>query len=391
MDKFLKRTWAEINLDSIKSNLQVVQSKLNTTDVMAVVKADAYGHGDRAIVECLAQNGVKMFAVSNIEEAISLRQASIKGEILVLGYTPSDRVGSLSDNDITQTVYSVEYADELQQQCVQQNVTIKTHIKLDTGMGRIGVTVYDLSTAIKNTRHIYEQTNLDCKGIFTHLSTADSQQSQAVEYAQKQLEHFNQVITHLKTADELFEQIHVQNSAGILAYGDMGYSCARAGIILYGINPSGERVSGEIVSAMELKSVVSMVKMLPKGESISYGQSYVANHDMKIATVPIGYADGYSRLLSNKGEMLINGEKAMIVGNVCMDQLMVDVTHIEDVKMGDLVTLVGRDGDRVITFEQVASQIGTIGYELICLIGRRVPRVYIKDGKRVEVVDYINR
>lgn len=382
---FLKRTWAEINLDNLAFNVNEIKSRLpDGTEMMAIIKANAYGHGDKIFAKELQNMGINLFGVSNIEEAISLRNAGIKGDILILGMTPESSAKDIADFNITQAVYSIEYAESLNELANANNVTVKCHLKLDTGMGRIGFNCDDTDEIIK----AYNLSNLNFTGIFSHLSSADDLTDEGKEYTKTQAEKFDKTISLLESKGVTFKTRHLQNSAGILNYPHFKYDMARAGIILYGL---GIDTCDEFTMkpVMEVRSVVSMVKTVKKGDAISYSRTFTADKEMKLATVSIGYADGYLRRFSNKAKMIVNGHYAKVVGNVCMDQLVLDVTDIPDVKKGDIVTVVGKNGDCEITFKHLADIAGTINYELACLVGRRVPRVYIKDNEITEVVNYI--
>ncbi|WMJ24059.1 alanine racemase [Paludicola sp. MB14-C6] len=390
MHEFLKRTWAEINLDNLIFNVNQIKKQIPaSTKIMAVVKADGYGHGDQYIAQTLSDNGIDFFAVSNFDEALSLRKSGITGEILILGFTPVHKALELAQLNITQTVFSVEYASLLNQYCEKHYCKLNVHIKIDTGMARLGLIHNECSNALEEAIQICNLKNLDVNGIFSHFSSADSLDRSSVAYTKSQIKWFNDIVYNLKEHGYTIPNVHLQNSAGIAFYPEMQYNYVRAGIIMYGVAPSGESLKLPIKPVMQLKSVVSMVKDIQKGTSVSYSRKFVSYERMKIATVPIGYADGYPRLLSNKGEMLVNGKRATIIGNICMDQLMLNVTSIDDIKQGDIVTVVGEDGKEFISFDELSNKIGTISYELMCLIGRRVPRVYTYKGNIVGVVDYL--
>lgn len=382
---FLKRTWAEINLDNLAFNVNEIKSRLpETTEMMAVVKANAYGHGDKLISNELQNMGIKFFGVSNLEEAISLRHADIKGDILVLGSTPENVAKDIAGFNVTQTVYSPEYAKSLNDCAKENGVIINCHLKIDTGMGRIGFNCDDIDEIVK----AYNYENLNFTGIFSHLSSADDLTDDGKAYTKMQTEKFDKTVAVLESRSVTFKLKHLQNSAGILNCQYFNYDMARAGVILYGMGiDTDEEIA--LKPVMELKSVVSMVKNVKKGDAISYSRRFTADKDMRLATVPIGYADGYLRAFSNNAKMIVNGHYAKIVGSVCMDQLILDVTNIPDVSQGDIVTVVGKQGNCEITFKELADIAGTIHYELACLIGKRVPRVYIKSGEIKEVIDYI--
>lgn len=389
MNEYLKRTWAEINLDNLNYNLNQIKNKLDAnTKVMAVVKADGYGHGDRFVANELVAGGVDFLAVSSLAEALSLRNAGIACDILILGFTPADKASVLAELGITQTIFSDEYAAELSRCATVAGCEVCTHIKLDTGMGRIG---FESSTDNKNIdkiAHLFTLEGISVKGVFSHLSSADTLDKDSIAFTKEQIERFDNVVAELRKCDLPQFVTHLQNSAGIAFSDGLRYDYARAGIVLFGCPPSLETPTFSMKPVMSLKSVISMVKTAEAGRAISYGRTFVTEKPTKIATIPIGYADGYPRLLSNKGYMLVHGQKAPIIGNVCMDQLMIDVSGIDNVKQDDIVTVVGNDGDASISFWELATSIGTIGYELMCLIGKRVPRVYYKGGKRIAVVDY---
>jgi len=363
-----KRSWVEINLDCVLRNLEYFKKiQKSNRDIMAVVKADAYGHGDQIIAKLLSENGVRNFAVSNIDEAIHLRKAGTQGNILILGYTPIERAEDLITFDVTQALLSEEYADRL----VSTNLPIKCQFAIDTGMRRIGLNADYPAECEKTIRRYADKLKLN--GIFTHLCVADTPTQD--EFTKKQIRLFEDVVSRI--SDLRLPYCHCMNSAGGLWH-HSDLSCfVRLGIILYGLKPDYMNVlPAGIEPVLSWKSVVSMVKNVKPGDTIGYGRSFIVEHPMKIATIPTGYADGYPRLLSNKGYVLINGCKAPIVGRICMDQMMVDVTDIPEVEYESEVVLIGKNGDEVVTADDLAHLIGTIGYEIVCGINKRVGRVY---------------
>ncbi len=387
---FLKRTWAVIHLDRLDANIDQITRRIPAgTGIMGVVKADGYGHGDKYIAQELNRCGVNFFAVSNLEEALSLRRGGIDSDILILGFTPVSRAKDLCEYHISQTLLSTEYARLLEEECGRKDIRVKCHIKLDTGMGRIGIVEDEGHTAADEAEALCRLPHLDVEGIFTHLSSADSLDPDSVAYTRMQTESYQRVVEELERRGIRFHCRHLQNSAGIGFLPQTRWDYVRAGIIMYGVAPSGEPFPFPLRPVMELKTVISLVKQIPAGAAISYNRKFISDRPMKVATVPIGYADGYPRLLSNKAEMLVKGKRVPVIGNVCMDQLMLDVTEIEDVKMGDIVTVVGQDGNESIGFDELAALTGSISYEMMCLIGRRVPRVYLRNEEQVAVVDYI--
>lgn len=393
MGAFLKRCWANVSIDNLENNMNVIKSHLNeNTKIMAAVKANAYGHGDKVIVKYLEKFGVSWFAVSNIEEAVALRNYGTKLPILILGATPTTFAKELHDYDITQAVFSKDYADELSSCAKKDNVVVNAHIKIDSGMGRIGFSANfnDLDDTITNLLPLYNDKHLNCTGIFTHFSCSSDLSEDFYEYTLKQYGSFKTVCDLLTELNVNVGLKHCSNSAAIVNYPQFQMDMVRPGIILYGLSMSGD--PDEDVGTkplMEVYSKISMIKTIHKGECVSYGKLFTAKEDTKVATITCGYADGYSRKLNNSF-VIINGCKANILGNICMDQMMVDVTNIPDVKINDTVVLIGRQGNIKVGFDDLAKSMGTIGYELVCNIGRRVPRIYTKNNKIIDVVDYIS-
>ena len=388
---FLKRTWAEINLDHLAFNVKEIQNCLpQNTRIMGVVKADAYGHGDRYIAKEMENLGIRDFGVSNLEEALSLRETGVEGDILILGVTPASAVRKLSQHRITQTVYSLKYAQKLSEAAKREGVCVNCHMKLDTGMGRIGFRAGRDGIATEEMAAAYHLPNLCFTGVFSHFSSSDDTREEGIAYTKSQIEYFDRTVSILEQKGVHFDIKHLQNSAGALNYRDCHYDLARVGIILYGLPL--DTLPGCAISlkpVMSIRSAVSMVKTVCQGDCISYSRRFTADKEMRLATVPIGYADGYLRAFAGKAHMIVRGKYAKIVGSICMDQLMLDVTDIPDVEAGDIVTVVGSDGDCQVTFGELAEIAGTIHYELVCLVSRRVPRIYQKEGNTVGIVDYI--
>ena len=363
------RSWVEIDLGAILHNLEVYSASLPPRmKVMAVVKADAYGHGDRVAAKKLFDHGIRHFAVSNIDEAIHVRNAGVGGQILILGYTPLDRAADLTRYDITQALLSEEYAEALSESGFQG----KCQFAIDTAMRRIGLNADDPAACERIIRKFAGKLNLD--GLFTHLCVADTPEQDA--FTEKQIALFEEIAK--RVSDLRLPYCHCMNSAGGLWHKSNVSCFARLGIILYGLKPDYVNTLPKgIEPALSWKSVVSMVKNVKPGDTIGYGRSFMVQRPMTVATVPTGYADGYSRLLSGKGWALINGRKAPIVGRVCMDQMMLDVTDIPDVHMGSQVILIGKSGNEAITADDLAHLYGTIGYEVVCGISKRVDRIYL--------------
>ncbi|MBE6837750.1 MAG: alanine racemase [Ruminococcus sp.] len=372
---FFKRAWAEVHLDRLYENADNFKKNLKgDSELMCVVKADCYGHGSPDCAVFLQKElGVKWFAVSNLNEAIELRNGGITEEILILGYTPPEYAQALSENNIIQAITEKEYA-----QLLSQNTTspVRCHIKLDTGMTRIGVRCKDVCEFKREIEEICNLENISVEGIFTHLCVADSNSVDDVRFTEKQISLFNEIYSEIKESCPAIVHHHYLNSAGGILHDNGDSTLARLGIVLYGLKPDYElEIPFELKPAMELKAVVSQVKTVEADVEISYGRTFKTDKEIKLATVSIGYADGVPRALSNKGELLVKGKRAKIVGRVCMDQLMIDVTGI-DVKAGDIATVFGNDGEESITADDIARSCGTIGYEIICNITKRVPRVY---------------
>lgn len=382
-----ERVLALIDLDALAYNIRNIRAKTKKgTGIIGVVKADAYGHGAFEAAEVLLENGADWLAVAVVDEGINLRKHGIDVPILILGYTPKLRFEDIVNYNIIQTVYSYEEAENLSQTALSLGKTAAVHIKIDTGMGRLGYRVNDESA--DEIVKISKLPNLEINGMFTHFSTADETDK---TYTYGQYEKFMRMDAMLKERGLYIPVRHCANSAAIMELDDMMLDMVRPGIILYGAYPSTQVDKGKlsIKPVMSIKTHVSYVKEVEEGDSISYGRTYKAPSKRKIATVPVGYADGFIRAYSKGGRVLINGKYAPIVGRICMDQFMVDVTDIEGVKMNDEVVLLGRQGDNEITANEIASVLNTISYEFFCTLSKRVPRQYIRNGKAVKIVKYV--
>lgn len=374
---FLHRTWAEIDIKALVHNFKILKQKAKDSKIMAVVKADGYGHSVCAVAPVLQQNGADYFAVSNIEEAIALRHLEIVKPILILGYTPVNRVADLFNNNLSQCVYSKEYALELSKQAIKNNKTVNIHIKLDTGMSRLGFDCRnDCLCGIEDAIFSAKLKGFEFDGVFTHFANADCDLNKRDGFVDEQYSRFKNAVKKFEHAGLKPNLVHCSNSAAFLLDSEKHLSLSRVGISLYGLSPSSDMtVEDDLIPVMTVKSVVSMVKEINPTDTVSYGRTFKAEKKMKIATVTAGYADGYPRLLSGKGYVLINGQKANIIGRICMDQMSVDVSDIPDVKMGDEVILFGKD----LKVDTLADMCDTINYEIICGISPRVPRI-IKNG-----------
>lgn len=377
MKPYLKRAWAEISLSALEKNIRAIKSTLfRETSLMAVIKANAYGHGEDGILKKLCECGVKYFAVSNLDEAVSVRSHCPEGEILILGYTPPEFADELVENNIIQGVLSLDYAGEL---CKNAKAAVRCHIKIDTGMGRIGLKYRAPEECAVEIRNILSLDKLSVEGLYTHFAAADADDEESCEYTERQADFIIRTYDLLKSEGIVLPHLHFLNSAGLCYHNNKRSTLARAGIIMYGLHPNYPlKLPIEVEPVMTFKAVVSQVKELGKGDSVSYGRIYRAPEDnIRAATVTVGYADGYSRLLSEKAEVLVNGKRCPVIGRICMDQLVLDVSHAGNVREGDIVTLIGRDGNEEITADELASLYGTIGYEVVCGISKRVPRIYV--------------
>lgn len=368
------RCWAEISLSAIGHNIEEVRKRLAPgVRLLAVIKADAYGHGAVRVGKYL-EDRVDYFAVATLEEALELRENGIRLPILILGYTSPSQYEDLVAFDITQTIYSRETAELLNREAANQGKRAGIHIALDTGMTRIGFQVTEEDADV--IADIGRLPHLKMEGLFTHFACADQKDK---TYCSGQLEKFNRMVRMLEEREVEIPLKHVCNSAGIMEFDDFRYDMVRSGIVTYGLYPSEEvrKERLDLIPALEWKSRVIHVKEVGNGLGVSYGATYVTHEGRtRIATVSAGYADGYPRALSSKGRVLIHGQYAPILGRVCMDQFMVDVSGIPDVRVEDVVTLVGRDGENSISIEEIADPAARFNYEMACGISRRVTRVY---------------
>lgn len=367
-----KRSWVEVDVAQLRKNYRIYKKHLNPdTRIMAVIKADAYGHGDIMVAKMLSEEGCRMFAVSNIDEAVGLRNAGIEGEILILGYSSVKYAKTMKFLDLTQAIVSEEYAEAL----AATGYKNKCQFAIDTGMNRIGLDGDNPSECEWVIRKY--SSSLEINGIFTHLCVADSTLENDKTFTIEQIRKFDCIADLIK--DLNFPYVHCCNSAAGMRYQNICKNnyIVRLGIVLYGLKPDVSiPLPKGIKSPLRWMSVVSMVKDVKKGEFLGYGRTYEVERPMRIATVTTGYADGFNRNLSNKGFVLLHGQRAPIVGRICMDQTLVDITHISDVKMGDKATLLGVDGSLEYNADDMAEDLGTIGYEILCNISKRVQRFY---------------
>ena len=386
---YKKHVWVEIDLDALGTNLKTIKAALNGATPIAVVKADGYGHGAIQIARHLESEGVNCFAVSCIREAIELRENDINGDILILGYTDPDEISLVADNNICQAVYSLEYATLLSKRLEKLNKSIDIHVKLNTGMNRLGFNCTN-DTPIDELTSALSLPCLNFKGLFTHFAACDRAGDPFGDFTNTQFERFNNAKNALAEKGFVPQICHTCNSAGTLLENDKHLSAVRTGIILYGLTPdSNLNIPCSLAPVLSLKATISSINKIGKGQGVSYGLTFKTEKDITVATITIGYADGYPRFLSNCGEVLLLGKRCKILGRVCMDQIVVDITDLDGVNIGEEVVLIGKSGNETITADEIALLGNTINYEIVCGISRRVPRYYLKDGKTVSQVDYI--
>ena len=383
-----KRTRAEIDLDALAYNMRGIR-RITDSDamIMAVVKADAYGHGAVMCAKTLLENGADRLAVATLDEAIELKRAFPEVPVMILGSSMEEEAEELVANDIIPSVYTYELAKALSDAAIRLNKTVRIHIKLDTGMSRIGfvVTDGDNSGIIDTVKRISELPMIDTEGMFSHFSTSDEYDG---SYTRLQFKRFMNIDSALKNAGVNIRIRHICNSAGIMMYPEYHLDMVRPGIILYGMYPSDEvdKSRLDLKYVMSLKSYITYVKEIEPGRGVSYGKEYIADGTAKLATVPIGYADGYSRLLAKNAKIAVNNQMFAIAGRICMDQCMIDVTSVNNINRGDEALIFG---DGAVTVDDIAAWLGTINYEVTCMVSRRIPRVYMQSGEVVGIVDYL--
>ncbi len=377
---------ADVDLDAIRHNILEMKKHIRqTTKLLAIIKADGYGHGAIAVAKAL-DDLTDYYAVAHTPEAVELRRYGIDKPILILGYCAPEEFETLLTHQVTVNIFRLEDAQKLSEVAARMNQTAKVHIKIDTGMNRIGFPCN--REAIETICKIAALPNLYLEGIFTHFAKADEKNKDAFE---QQVNQFRYMLGSLEAEGVTFPIRHAANSATIMEVGDLELDMVRSGISTYGLYPSDEveKTSADLKPAMALRSRITYLKTVPAGAGIGYGWTYITEREMKVATIPVGYADGYKRALSNQGKVLIHGKSAPIVGRVCMDQFMVDVSEIPDVAIGDVVTLFGTDGEERIPVEELADASASFNYEFVCGLTRRIPRVFYRDGKEIGRLDYL--
>ena len=381
--KRIRSAWAEISLDNLAHNVREVRRITNEkAEITAVIKADAYGHGAINVASALIENGISRFAVSILDEGIELRESGVKIPILILGYTDPQIADEVLKYDMEQTVYSLDVAEALSKEAVKQNKIAKIHIKIDTGMNRIGLKPDD--EAVQLIKKICALPNIQLIGVYTHFASADETDK---TYTRNQYRKFEEICETIECEGIDTGMKHCSNSAAVVDLLEMHSDMVRTGILLYGLAPSNDVQLSKLLlkQVMSLKVRISHVKEIEAGQCVSYGRKFTATKKTKVATLPIGYADGYTRMLSGKAEVLIKGYRAPIIGTICMDQCMADVTDIPDVCTGDEAVMFGEQDGNFISIDEVAAKLNTVNYEIVNMISKRIPRVYIKGGEIVNI------
>lgn len=388
LERAIGRTWVEIDLDNLAYNARLVREKTaDTAEVMGIVKADAYGHGAVECAKVLLNNGINRLGVSMLDEAIQLRNSGITAPILILSDIEFERCDELILNNITAAVFTKEYAERLSKCAVMYNKKVKIHIKIDTGMGRVG---FNPENDIETIKYISDLPFVEIEGVFSHFAVSDEDNE---SYTETQFRRFCSLIEKLKSNGINVQIKHISNSAAVLRYPHMHLDMVRAGIILYGLHPSSvtKALGIELKPVMTLKSRITLVKTLTEYSKISYGCTYTAKAGDKVATIPIGYADGFQRRLGNKAQICIKGQRVNVIGRICMDQCLADVTQIDNISSGDVAIIFGGnstcDFDQNISCDEISELSETINYETVCLIGKRVPRVYLENGQYTGVTN----
>lgn len=385
--EFLKRTWTEVSLDALEYNYRQLRGLVPSgTRFLGVVKADAYGHGAVQVSRSLSELGAEFLAVSNVEEAMQLRNAGISPPILILGYTPPGFAALEAERGIRQEVNSLEYARDLSAAMAGTGKRLKVHFKLDTGMSRLGFFAYDRPETLNELAEAAKLPGLEVEGAFTHFCCADSLDAECQDFTALQYRRFAGLLDELAGMGVQFALRHCCNSAAAILHPEYAMDMIRPGVATYGLPPDPSldgRVS--LRPLLSWRAVVAQVKTVPEGAGVSYGRTWVAGRESEIAVLSVGYADGLNRRLSNRTRFLLNGRYAPQIGSICMDMCMLDVTDSPGCRVGDIVTILGRDGERVARCQDMAAALDTISYEVVCSISKRVPRLYIQGGKLIHV------
>jgi len=386
-EREMRPAWAEINLDNLAHNIkEVIKITKKGTIIMAVVKADAYGHGAEMAANTFLENGAQRLAVATLTEAIALRKSGIKAPILILGYTPACQSAEVLNYNITPTIFTYEHGKELSKIASSLGTTTKIHIKIDTGLGRLGF--LPSKGSINDIIKISKLPSIEVEGVFTHFATSAEKN---MDYTRNQFEKYVKVVDELEKRGVNIPIRHVSNSNAIIDLPEYDLDMVRPGTILYGLNPSEETdlIKVDLKPAMTLKAKISFLKTVPEKTGIGYGLTFTTRRKSRIGTLSIGYADGYRRALSNKANVGIRGKRAPVVGRICMDQCMIDLTDIEQAEIGDEVVLFGDGSNNTPHIDEVAEWLDTSNCEVTCMVTQRVPRAYIKNGKIVKIKDYL--
>ena len=384
----MNRTWAEIDIDALKYNIKNIKSITGKSRLMAVVKADAYGHGYRECCRVMVENGADSFAVAMLDEAKEIRRAGLSNPILILGASCAEEADEIINYDIMPNVSDMRFAKVLSESAVRLGKTVKVHLKIDTGMSRVGfVAGEDNSELIREILRISKLPGIEIDGIFSHFACADEANS---DYTYLQFNRFIKLTGELEAAGLKIPCRHIANSAAIMMYPEMHLDMVRAGVILYGYYPSAEvdKTRLSLKPVMTLKSRVSFLKTVESGVGVSYGKTYITDRNTKIATIPVGYADGYLRCLSQKAKMETGGKLCEVIGRICMDQCMIDVTNVNNINVGDEVIIFGNG---LITADNIAEWMSTINYEVLCLVSKRIPRIYKEKGRERKELNYLEK
>ena len=390
--KTLKRTWAEISLDNLEHNYHALRSQTpEGCKFLGVIKADAYGHGAVPVSGTLSELGCEYLAVSNLEEAVQLRRGGIRTSVLILGYTPPEYADTMVFMDLTQEIHSIDYARALEERLRGTNYILNVHLKLDTGMGRIGFLAYGAHSELAQLREFPKMTHLRAEGVFTHFSAADSRLPDDEAYTETQYARFQAALAELETYGIHPALRHCANSAVTILHPEYSLDMVRGGIALYGCAPDRDCAGLlDLRPVMTLRTTIAQIRDVAAGTPISYGRTFTAPRDLRMAVLPVGYADGLPRSLSGKARFRLHGADVPVIGRICMDMCMVDITNVADAKTGDELTLFGYDEDgQCVPVERLAEACGTISYELLCTLSKRIARLYYSGGRQSEILQYI--
>ena len=391
--KTLMRTWADISLDNLEHNYKQLRSRLPSgCRFLGVVKADAYGHGAVPVSRALENFGAEYLAVANIEEAVQIRRGSVHLPVLILGHTPADYAENMVCMDITQEVHSLSYAQELNEALSGTNCILNVHVKLDTGMTRLGFIAYESALTLPQIVELSRLPHLHIEGAFTHFAAADSTAEPDREFTRLQYARFTDMLSQMEAAGVKPEIRHCCNSGATILYPEYAMDMVRPGIAIYGAHPSGDtRAFLELRPVMSLHTSIAQIKTVPAQTAVSYGRTFSTSAERKLAVLPVGYADGLPRALSGKAAFRLHGRDVPVLGRICMDMCMVDVTDVPELRAGDTLTIFGYDEDgALVPCERLTDAIGTISYELFCQISKRVPRLYLEGGRVSEILQYID-